>query len=276
MQAIQFEREGGNAGWADFLKTKCNRKRLVILLLVRTGTRWCGLGVISYFLAVILRSVGITADAQINGINGGLSVFNWLLAICGACLVERLGRRTLWLWSTALMLAFWCVFMGLSAAFTVGGSTISAVGSASIAFIFLFNGAYDIAWTPLSYSYTSEILPTSLRASGMAIFSLTQGLCCCFNSMISSIALDSIAWKYYSVYVVMLVFYLSTAYLYFVETKGYTSEEVGTLLDGKADDVLAAGLAGSETARKDTSKVFREERFLEHAGEEESAHDVKV
>ena len=46
-QAIQFTRDGGNAGWGEFLRTPGNRKRLVILLLVGTGTQWSGLSVIS-------------------------------------------------------------------------------------------------------------------------------------------------------------------------------------------------------------------------------------
>lgn len=78
------------------------------------------------------------------------------------------------------------------------------------------------------------------------------------------------------VYLGTLIFYLTMAYFYFPETKGYTSEEVGMLLDGKADEVLAAGLTGRETAVKDTSKAVREERFLEHAGDEtDSGKDVK-
>jgi MFS family permease len=118
----------------------------------------------------------IEDSAQIAGINGGLAVFNWVMAIGGALLVERLGRRPLWLISTAGMLVTWVIFTGLSGAFN--SSQSASIGAATVAFIFLYNGFYDIAWTPLSYSYTSEVLPTSLRASGMAIFSLGQALCC--------------------------------------------------------------------------------------------------
>lgn len=138
--------------------------------------------------------MGIEDSAQIAGINGGLAVFNWVMSIGGALLVERLGRRPLWLIATAGMLITWVIFIALSGVFNSNGS--AAVGAATVAFIFLYNGFYDIAWTPLSYSYTSEVLPTSLRASGMAIFSLAQAFCCIINNFVNSIALDAIGYKY--------------------------------------------------------------------------------
>lgn len=49
-----------------------------------------------------------------------------------------------------------------------------ATGLTSIAFLFLTFGFYDIAWTPLSYSYTVELLPYSLRAKGMSLFIWSQ------------------------------------------------------------------------------------------------------
>lgn len=35
---------------------------------------------------------------------------------------------------------------------------------------------YDIAWTPLAYSYSSEILPYEMRTKGMAIFVAVQSM----------------------------------------------------------------------------------------------------
>jgi len=127
------------------------------------------------YLAPVLRTVGITDSAQIAAINGGLSVWNWIASIAGACLVERVGRRPIWLTSTAAMLILWSIFTALNATFAKTGG--SAVGGAVIAFIYLFASSYSAAWTPLSQSYTSEILPFSLRAKGMAYFAFAQSVC---------------------------------------------------------------------------------------------------
>ena len=65
--------------------------------------------------------------------------------------VERIGRRPLWLASTVGMLVTMVVIMALSAKYAETG--YRAFGVAVIPFFFLFFGAYDIAWTPLTYSY---------------------------------------------------------------------------------------------------------------------------
>lgn len=65
-------------------------------------------------------------------------------------LVERVGRRPLWLLSTAGMLCTMIVIMGLSSAYANTGA--KAAGTAVIPFLFLFYASYDMAWTPLAYS----------------------------------------------------------------------------------------------------------------------------
>lgn len=65
-------------------------------------------------------------------------------------LVDRVGRRPLWLTSTAGMLASLAIVTGLSASYSETGS--KSVGAAAIVFLFLFYGSYDIAWTPLTYA----------------------------------------------------------------------------------------------------------------------------
>ena len=52
---------------------------------------------IAYFLALILKQVGITDPAAQNGINGGLQVLNYITALSAALLVDRFGRRILFL-----------------------------------------------------------------------------------------------------------------------------------------------------------------------------------
>lgn len=45
--------------------------------------------------------------------------------------------------------------------------------------------------------------------------------------------LIGIAWKYYFLFLGLLVFFFVFAYFYFLETKGLTMEEVGRVFDGK-------------------------------------------
>lgn len=51
------------------------------------------------------------------------------------------------------------------------------------------------------------------------------------NQYVNPIGLESITWKFYFVYIVILVIECIVIYLYFPETRGLTLEEVGHLLD---------------------------------------------
>ena len=64
--------------------------------------------------------------------------------------MERLGRRFLWLFSDCGMLFSYIFAMALSAEHTTTGK--SSYGLAVIPFLFLFFGAYDVAWTPLQFA----------------------------------------------------------------------------------------------------------------------------
>jgi hypothetical protein len=61
-----------------------------------------------------------------------------------------------------------------------------------------------------------------------------------FNIFVNPIALEAIAWKYYLVFIAVLLLFCVTAYFLYPETKGYTLEQVAIIFDGPArlvDDI---------------------------------------
>ncbi|GAA5998046.1 uncharacterized protein JCM10292_002285 [Rhodotorula paludigena] len=222
------------AGWSSFFATPGNRRRLLVLLLVGTGSQLNGVAIISYYLGPVLNTVGVTDPIITTGINAGIAMWNLVLAGVGASLVERVGRRKLWITSTAGMLVCYIFLTGLSGGFDATQN--QATGLTSIAFLFLTFGFYDIAWTPLSYSYTVELLPYSLRAKGMSLFIWSQQASLVFNGFVNPIALEQIGWRYYFVWMATLTFYLVMAILFFKETRGLSLEEVGMLYDRPDND----------------------------------------
>lgn len=248
-------------GFSSFLRTKGNRHRLLILLTSATGSQGNGVAVISYYLTPVLRLAGITQPVRQTGLNLGLQVFNLLMAGGGAALVERVGRRPLWQFSTAAMLVCFAGLLGTSAGFAQTGKT--SIGFASVAFIFLSYGAYDIAWTPLAYSYVTETLPYSMRASGMALFVWCQNATLCANQWINPIGLDAAGWKFYFVFIATLIFFNVMIYFYFVETKGLSLEEVALLFDNNPAITLEqqkeAADAQLKMSRKELTETYVED-----------------
>lgn len=185
----------------------------------------------SDYLAPILKSVGITSHVTQAGINLALQFWNAILAFGGALAAERFGRRPLWLLSASGMLVSFIVVTALSAVFAEYG--IKAAGGATVAFLFIFFGFYDIAFTPLSIAYPVEILPFSLRAKGLSVNLTTIFGAGFFNQYVNPIALEAIAWKFYFVYIGTLSAMIPTIWFLFPETKGRTLEEIAIVFDGE-------------------------------------------
>lgn len=148
--------------WADLYSTKGNRRRLFISLSLGVFAQWNGVGIVSYYLAPALDTIGVTSVTEKTLISGFLQIWNLILAVGAALCVDRLGRRTLFLTSCSGMLVSYIIISGLSGSFA--GSGKAAIGTAVIPFLFIYYGFYDIAFTPLLISYTCEIWPVSRDA----------------------------------------------------------------------------------------------------------------
>ena len=184
-----------SVGWMTLIKTPGNRKRLTIIVALAWFSQWSGNGLVSYYLNKVFETIGITDPTIQLLINGILQIWNLAWAVSAAMLVERIGRRILFITSCVGMLLFFILQTVCSARYAITQSTSAA--HAVIAFIFLFYASYDIAFTPLIISYTLEILPYPLRAKGFTVFGLVLSLSLIFNQYVNPVALQNIGWKYY-------------------------------------------------------------------------------
>jgi len=182
-----------------------------IIIALAFFSQWSGNGIISYYLNRVFDRIGITSETHQLLINGLLQIWNLAWALAAASMVDKIGRRVLFITSTSGMLLFYTLITACSGVNANTGSRPAA--HAVIAFVFLFNMAYAIAYSPLIVSYTVEILPYALRAKGFIVFNFAISLSLIFNQYVNPVALDSIGWKYYIVYCCWLVFELGYVYL---------------------------------------------------------------
>ncbi|KAH8647321.1 major facilitator superfamily domain-containing protein [Xylariales sp. PMI_506] len=192
---------------------------------------WASLFTTPRYRKRVLICIGLGLSIQWQGINGGLQIFNWFLSIGGALLADRAGRRRLFLVSSCSMLLFMIMVLVCSAVFTSTGS--QSVGIAVVVFLCLFLGGYVIGFAPIPSLYINEIWPTEVRAKGTSVFWFSSTVAQCFNQWVNPIALASIQWKYYSVYVCVLAGVTVFIYLFIPETRGRSLEEAGGIFDAK-------------------------------------------
>ncbi|KAJ7185220.1 hexose transporter [Mycena filopes] len=243
--AIDFDRAvAANVGWKSFLQSAGNRKRVRIIVAIAFFSQWSANGLVSYYLNKVLTSIGVTSPTIQLLINGILQIWNLAWALAASSMVERFGRRLLFMTSVCGMLLFFTMQTICTARFQIDGNESAA--HAVIAFIFLYYAAYDLAFTPLIVTYTLEILPYNIRAKGFNIFNFTISLALIFNQYVNPIALDAIAWKYYVVYCVWLLFEGVFLYIYVIETKNRTLEETAAIFDGEDATDQIVGTAATQ------------------------------
>ncbi|KAL5338858.1 general substrate transporter [Aspergillus crustosus] len=243
---ISLEKENSGDSWLLLVKTPRNRKRLLLIALVSFFSQCSGNGLVSYYIHSILQSVGIRSSSDQAVINGGLQIWSFLVAIgFSAFLVDVLGRRKLFMIAAAGMLITFSVWTGCSAAYAQNGDP--QAGSAVITMIFLYYGVAGFAWPGLTVAYCAEILPFNIRAKGLAVNLALTALSSVFNQYVNPIGLEDLQWRFYFVYIAILVIECLYIYLLFVETKGPTLEEIAALFDG--DTANISDLEGLSNAK---------------------------
>jgi len=250
--AIELEKVQSTSSWLEWFRTPANRYRLFIVTTVGFMIQWCGNALISYYLHLVLNSIGITGTKPQLLINGGITISGIFWGVLWSLLIDRIGRRPLFLAGFAgMFFAFACftIFTGVNQGRSYASSALSA---ASVAMIFLFYAFYKMPG-PMVPSYVAEVSPYDLRSKGFVIMQFGDAGANLFSGFVNPIALGAIAWRYYIVWCCVLVSNFVITFFFFPETKSLSLEEVGQLFDGewaegKGGGVDEEGPAGGKGA----------------------------
>ncbi|CCG82767.1 Sugar transporter [Taphrina deformans PYCC 5710] len=219
---------GAQNGWMEIIRTPANRKRLGIIIALGVFSQWSGNGLVSYYLSKVLTEIGISDSQTQLKINLGLSCYNGLIACSFAFMVDKFGRRPLFLVSTFGMTGsfiIWTICSSINARTHSSGSGIGV-----ITFIFIYYTFYNFAYSGLLVGYAVEILPYKIRAKGLMILFTAVDVTLFFNQYVNPIGLENLSWKYYIFYCAWLGFECVIVYFYFIETKNQsTLEEMADL-----------------------------------------------
>lgn len=102
-----------------------------------------------------------------------LNVWCLFCAMAGTYLIARWGRKPSAMLSQSLLTICLWIIGGLSKKYAENpNGASSSVVYGDVAVMFLFQGFYSIAWTPLLLLYPSEIMNYSIRANGLAMSSV--------------------------------------------------------------------------------------------------------
>ncbi len=221
---ISLETEAARTTWKELFSTRANLHRLLIASCVGLFSQWSGNGLVSYYLAKVLATIGITDTRKQNQINLGLQCWNLVSGTTSAFLTKKLGRRPQYLTAFFGMTAVFACWTGASAVYAQDAKNNSAA-SAVVALIFIYYGFYNLMH-PLTYVYLSEVFSYNTRSKGIALTQFFSRAGSSFNQFVNPIGLGNLGWKFYIVYVVWLACESVIIVFLYPETKGPTLEEV--------------------------------------------------
>ncbi|KAI8163940.1 Lactose permease [Colletotrichum sp. SAR 10_70] len=252
-ETIKMEQAAKNhSSYLDFFRTPGNRYRFMILISLGIFSQWSGNAIISNYTNILYDNAGITGSTEKLGLSGGSSMVSLIVSISFALLVDRFGRRPIFLLSTGGMFGtfiFWTLTCALYEEYSSPGAN-----HAMIFFIWVFNVAYAIAWSGLLISYAVEILPYTLRAKGLMILNIAIQSALTLNNYANPVALDYFegeTWKLYLIYTCWIFLELCFVFFKYVETKGPTLEELAKVIDGE----------NAQVAQLDIQQIEKEARI---------------
>lgn len=228
--------EGSDKRWWDYstlFNTRSAGWRMACVAGMAFFGQWSGNGAVSYFMPVLLDTIGVKDERTQLLYNAILNVLSFIMATAGARFVDRIGRRPVLLIATSLFVLLWAIITTLTALYAKEANSNLVGSKAAIAMIYTFGITYSFAYTPLQALYPVECLSYETRAKGMGIYNLLVNIAAFFNTYAIPTVWDKIRWKFYFVYIAWDVFEVLYIYTFFVETKGRTLEAISEIFDAR-------------------------------------------
>ncbi|KAM0452765.1 hypothetical protein ACHAO4_005184 [Trichoderma viride] len=232
--SIELQKSSSVFNYWLLVKDRNSRWRFAQMAFMSFFAQLSGNSVLTYYLPSMYKLLGIISVDRRLLLTFANSIVSCTGAVAGSATNDKVGRRTkLWIGSIVLAGLFAAV-TGFSSKFEHGSAGVStAYSNAGVAMIFLFGCAYSFVYTPLTATYCAEVLANATRAKGMGVHVIFSNTANLYNTYVTAIALDSIDWRYYLIFVGLNLIYSICWYFFGVETRGRTLEELDEVFNAK-------------------------------------------
>lgn len=209
---------------SDLFKTKAARRSFVMCLNLQFGVAFCGVGPLLTYSETIFSDSGSSIDSAISTIIAGIVQFVVCILLAGV--VDRFGRRIMVLISTFGVILCQLVF-AIYSHFQEGGYDVSYIDWIPLFSIVSLVICITLGLGPLSSVLVGELFPLNVKSFGSAIvcsvyFVVMFLLTFFYKSMVNSIGTGP-TFEIYSAFLVVLGIYF---YVYLIETKGRSLQEI--------------------------------------------------
>jgi sugar porter (SP) family MFS transporter len=177
--------------------------------------------VIYYFPILFQNSIGVSPNLAL--LLGGVNMIVYaIFATVSWFIIERAGRRKLFLWGTvgqclSMVLVFACLI-------PQSGKGPSAKGAG--VGLFTYIAFFGATWLPLPWLYPAEINPLRTRARANAVSTCSNWLFNFTIVMATPVMIANISWGTYLFFAVVNACFIPIIYLFYPETRRRSLEEI--------------------------------------------------
>ncbi|KAF2641808.1 hexose transporter-like protein [Massarina eburnea CBS 473.64] len=247
-----------NSSYLDFLKTRGNRWRLAILISLGIISQYSGNALFSNYINLVYEGAGIKSQNKKMILSGAERLIYLGISIYSATLIDKVGRRPLFLAATAGMVLSFICWTITCAVYENSNETNASAGYAQIPFVWIFGICYAVAWSGLLVAYALEILPYRLRAKGLTVMNITVQAILAVGGQTNPVAWKRLPhhWNLALFYTLWITVEFVWVFFVYPETKGPTLEEISRIFDG-SDAVAHVNL-------KEVEKEIEERNSISH------------
>ncbi|KAH8725633.1 general substrate transporter [Phaeosphaeriaceae sp. PMI808] len=196
--------------------------RFSLCIFLQFLQQMCGSNLISTYSTIIFQQ-GLGMGSEMSRIlSGGALTWKFLSCFVAFFTIDRFGRRKLFMFSGAGM-AICMLALAISSSFP---KTNRSAQIASAFFVFLFNFFIPIGFLGANFLYCAEVAPTRLRVKMAGISTANHWLWNFVINMVTPVAIETIGWKYYLVFLVVSALILPVVWFAYPETMGRSLEEL--------------------------------------------------
>ncbi|KAI5855056.1 general substrate transporter [Durotheca rogersii] len=180
-----------------------------------------GCNAVIYYFPILFETNITPGDHHLALLMGGVNMIVYaIFATTSWFIIERVGRRKLFLWGTvgqgmSMVLTFACLIPQ-----TQGAAKGAAVG------LFTYIASFGATWLPLPWLYPAEINPIKTRAKANATSTCTNWLFNFLIVMVTPIMIANIGWGTYLFFAVVNACFLPIIWFWYPETAKRSLEEI--------------------------------------------------
>ncbi|GAA6030357.1 hypothetical protein JCM8097_009068 [Rhodosporidiobolus ruineniae] len=228
--ALRMEEEAGEASWSELFKNPPGQQtihRVWIGMAAQAMQEFSGSNAIIYYASYIFQNSLNLGRVNSLLVSGGLQIFFCLASLVPWFLIDRAGRRKLFMWGQAGMAA--C--LAVSAGCVGGGNGSTAAGVVASVSLYLFQAFFTLGWMANLWLYAPELLPLRHRARGNALACASQWLTTFAVVEATPPLITHLKYGIYILFAAFNVIGIAVVWYAFPETAAKSLEEVNSFFE---------------------------------------------